>query len=84
MLVDPAALDGGGTVEVGDVVGGEEGGQDVADEAADAVDGKDVEGIVDAQDELELGGVVSEGGAEDPKDDGGPGGDIACLLVREG
>jgi len=41
-----------------DVVGREEGGQDVADEAADGVLGEDVEGVVDAEEELELGGVV--------------------------
>lgn len=77
VVVEPAALDGRHAVERGDVVCGEEGRQDVADEAADAVHGKDVERVVDAEEELELGGVVGERGAEDAVDDSGPDGDVA-------
>lgn len=58
VVVQPAAGDRREAVEMGDVVGCEEGGQDVADEAADGVFGEDVEGVVDAQEELELRGVV--------------------------
>lgn len=75
-MVEPAALDDLDVVEVGDVVGGEEGCADIADEAADAVNGKDVEGVVDAQDELQLGGVVGKGGTEDAVGDSCPDGDV--------
>lgn len=58
MLVEPAAVDLGDTVEVGDVVGGEEGREDVADKPTDGVLSEDVEGVVDTEDELELSGVL--------------------------
>lgn len=58
VVVQPAAGDRAEAVEMRDVVGCEEGGQDVADEAADGVLGEDIEGVVDTEEELELGGVV--------------------------
>ena len=73
VVVEPAAGDLGEAVEVGYVVRGEEGGQDVADQAADGVLGEDVEGVVDAEDELELGGVVGSCCSDDTVDDCGPG-----------
>lgn len=48
---------------------------DVACHTADAVDGKDVEGIVDANEELELGGKVAANGTDDADDEAAPGSD---------
>lgn len=47
-------------------------GQDVADHAAYAVDGKDVEGIVNVENEFELGGQVAAHAATHSNDDGTP------------
>ena len=80
VLVEPAARDGGRAVERGYVVCGEEAGHEVADYAADAVDGEDVEGVVDLDQVLELGGEVAGDGADDAEDDGGPGWDVALLM----
>lgn len=78
VVVEPATLNSRDAIQGGNIVSREKGGADVADEAADAVDGEDVEGVVDAEQELQLGGVVGEGGAEDAAGDGGPDGDVAC------
>ncbi len=43
MVAEPAALDDGCAVEMGDVVCGEEAGEEIADQAAEAVDAEDVE-----------------------------------------
>ena len=74
MTVEPASGDLGETVEVRNVIGREEGSEDVADEAADGVLGENVQRIVDAQDELEFGGVIGAGGTHDAVDDCRPGG----------
>jgi len=58
VLVEPAAVDVGEAVEMRYVVSGEEGCEDVADESTDGVLGKDIEGVVDAEDELELSGIL--------------------------
>jgi hypothetical protein len=58
VVVEPAAGDHGYAIQMCNVVGGEESSEDVADEAADGVFGEDIEGIVDAEDELELGGII--------------------------
>ena len=70
-------------VQVRDVVRREEGGADVTDETANAMDGKDVEGIVDTEDELELCCIVGEASAESTEDDCRPDWNVACwcLLV---
>lgn len=77
MVVEPATIDAGVTVESGDGLAGEECGADVANQAADAVHGKDVKGVVDAKEELDLGGIVGEGSSEDTEDDSGPSGDVS-------
>jgi hypothetical protein len=77
VVVDPAALNDGSVVEMGDVISGKEGGADVADEAADAMNGKDVQGVIDAEEELELGRVVGEGSAQGAEDEGSPERNIA-------
>lgn len=76
VAVEPAAADHLNVVEMGDVVGCEEGRADVAHEAADAVHCKDVERVIDPQQELELGRVVGEASAQDAVDHGGPYGDV--------
>lgn len=72
VVVEPATFDDLHVIQVGNVVGSEKGGADVADQAADAVHGEDVEGVVDAEYELQLSSVVGEAGAEDAVDDGCP------------
>lgn len=51
--------------------------QDVADHAANAVDSENVEGIVNANEKLELGSKVAADGANDANDDAGPRSNIA-------
>lgn len=68
----------GGAIEGGNVVGGKEASADVADETTDSVHGKDVEGIVNAQEELELSSIVGERGSEDAENDSRPDRDITC------
>lgn len=81
VVVEPATLDDLDVVQMGDVVSGEKGGADVADQAADAVHGEDVEGVVDAEHELELGTVVGEAGAENAVDDCCPGRDVSLNVL---
>jgi len=73
VVVEPAAGDLGEAVEVRDVVGREEGREDVADQTADGVLGEDVQRVVDANHELQLGGVVGTCRPDDAVDHGGPG-----------
>ena len=70
VLVEPAAVDLGEAIEVRYVVGGEEGCEDVADESTDGVLSEDIEGIVDAEDKLELGGILMKGVNCDSEDRG--------------
>lgn len=77
MVVEPATIDAGVTVESSDGLAGEECGADVANQAADAVHGEDVKGVVDAKEELDLGGIVGEGSSEDTEDDSRPSGDVS-------
>lgn len=72
VLVQETSFDLGEPIQMRYVIRGEECGQDVADETANAVNGKDVKSVVDAEEELELGRVVCACTAEDAKDDGGP------------
>lgn len=75
-MIEPATLDVGDAVKVGNVVGSEEGGQYISYQAADTVNGEDIEGIIDAKDEFELSGVVGERCTENAVDDSGPDRDI--------
>lgn len=52
-------------------------GEDVADHAADTVDGKDIKTVIDVEDELELGAKVAKDTTADTDDDGSPGPDEA-------
>lgn len=78
IVIEPATLDRGDTVEAGDGVGSEESGANVADETTDAVNSKDIESVVNAEKELELGGVVGKRGAHDAAWYGGPDWDVTC------
>ena len=73
-MVEPASRDLGEAVEMSYVVCGEERGEDVADKTSNGVLGEDIEGVVDAEDELELGGIVGACGSDDSVDDCRPGG----------
>lgn len=68
MLIQPATIDTGHTVECCDAVIGEEGSADVTDKATDAMDSENIKGVVDAQNELELGRIVRKRGTQDSKD----------------
>src|SRR4051812_49260206 len=67
VLVEPATRDDAGAdaVEADDVVGGEEGVEDQADHAADAVLSKHVERVVNADQELNLGGEIAGDAGDD-------------------
>jgi hypothetical protein len=75
VVVDPSTGDDGEAIEMCYVVSSEEGGQDVANETSNGVLGEDIKSIINAEDELELSGVVGTGGTENTVDDGGPGWD---------
>jgi len=68
VLVEPSTGDLGEAIKVRYVVGGEETGEDIADETANGVDGEDIESIVNSEEELELGGIVGTSGANDTED----------------
>lgn len=51
--------------------------EDVANHAADTVDGKDIKTVIDVEDELELGGKVAKDTTADTDDDSSPGLDEA-------
>ncbi len=63
VVLPPAAgvCGAGDAVERGNPAGGEEAGQDVADEAADAVDGEDVEALIDGDEVFVFVGVEAAG-----------------------
>ena len=77
VVVEPTALDQRHAVEVGDVFSRQETRKQVADEAADAVHGEDVERVVGADPVFDLGGEVAADAGGEAVDDGGPGGDEA-------
>jgi hypothetical protein len=77
VMVEPAAWNLGEAIEMCYVISGEEGCEDVADETTDGMFGKDIKSIIDTEDELELGGVVSTCGTDNTIDDCSPSGDEA-------
>jgi hypothetical protein len=80
VVIEPTTLDAGNAVETGDVVCSKESGENVADKAADAVDGENVEGVVNAEDELQLGSVIGKRGTKNTIDDSGPDGDVSLTV----
>jgi hypothetical protein len=74
VMVEPAAWNLGEAIEMCYVVSGEEGCEDVADETADGMFGKDIKSIIDTEDELQLGGVVSTCGTDNTIDNCSPSG----------
>lgn len=76
--VDPTAGDLGQAVEGGDRALGKEGGEEVADDAADRVRRKDVERFVNVEQEFEPGGKVAGDGRDKADRDGSRGLDVAC------
>jgi hypothetical protein len=59
VVVEPASRDVGETIQMGYVVGGEEGSEDVANETSNSVLSKDIKSIINTENKLELGGVLS-------------------------
>jgi len=47
--------------------------EQIANNTTDAVDSKDIEGIIDTNEELEFGGIITSQCADNAKDDGRPG-----------
>lgn len=76
VVVEPSTVDEAEAVQVRYVISGEEGSEDVADETANGVLSKNIQSIVDSEEELELGGIVGACGSDNTIDDSGPGGDI--------
>lgn len=63
-------------LEGGRSLRGKEGSADVASNTTNSVDGKDIESVVDANQELELGGDVAYNTTDDAENDGSPGGNV--------
>jgi hypothetical protein len=61
---------------MGDALAGKEGRADIAHETTDRVDGEDVEGVIDSDEELELRGVVGEGCSQYSVRNGSPDGNV--------
>lgn len=78
-MVDPASVNFGNSIEVSNVVGSKEGSADIADETANAVNGEDVESVVDSEDELELSRVIGESRTKNTKGNGSPDRDVSCI-----
>jgi hypothetical protein len=57
-VVEPSTGNNRETIKMCYVVGSEEGSENVADKTTDSVLGEDIERIVNAEDELQLGGVL--------------------------
>lgn len=73
VVVDESARNAGvHAVEADDVVRGEEGVEDEADHSADSVLSEHVERIIDANEELNLGGEVAADAGDDSEQDRGP------------
>jgi hypothetical protein len=70
VVVEPATGDDSVAIEMRYVIRSEEGSEDIADETADGVFSEDVEGIIDTNEELELGGVLERvsGGKEEEEE----------------
>ena len=77
MAVQPAAGNDGEAVEVGDVVGGEKGGQDVPRKPSDCVHGENIQRVIGFHVVLELGGVIATDGSHHAKDGRRPRGHVA-------
>lgn len=74
--VQPATGNDGIAIKMRYVVRGEEARQDVANEAANTMNGKDVQSIVAAEEVLKLRSVVTGNASADSKDDSRPGWDV--------
>lgn len=61
------------TIETDDGIGGEESVEDETDDTADTVLSEDIEGIVNADEELDLGSEVAGDASDDTEEDAGPG-----------
>ena len=67
-----AVVDDVASVQILDVRGGEESGEDVAGETSNGVNGENIQSIVDTNKELELRGIIARSGADDAEDYRGP------------
>jgi hypothetical protein len=78
VVVDPTAWELGETVKSGDVVSGEETGENVSDEATNTVESEDVETVVNLDEVLEVEGKVAGSGGDDTDWDGGVDWDVTA------
>lgn len=58
VVVEPATVNDAETVEMCYVICGEEGSKDVANQTSNSMFSEDIERIVNAEDKLELGGIL--------------------------
>ena len=69
VVVEESSLDYGVAIKMCYVVGGEESGEDVADQSSNGVDREDVKGVINFEEELELRSIVGTGGSYNTIDD---------------
>jgi len=74
VMIDPATVDLGKSIKVGNVIGSEETGQQISNQTANTVNGEDIKGIVDVKQELELGGIIASDASDNAEDHSSPGG----------
>ncbi len=76
VLVEEAAGDASvDTIQADDVIGSEEGVEDQTDNAADSVFSEHIEGVVNANEELELGAKIASNAGDNTESNAGPWGD---------
>ena len=72
VTVHPTTIDHGGAIQVSYVISGEKSSQKVANQASYAMDGEDVQGVVNMKQELELGSVIACSSSNNTEYDGSP------------
>ena len=76
VLVEPSTWNLSEAIKMCYVISSEEGCEDVADETTNGMFSKDIKSIIDAEDELELGGIVAGRASDNAVDDGSPSGNL--------
>jgi len=74
VLIDPATVDLGSPIQVGNVIGSEETCQKISNQTANTVNGENIKSIVDVKQELELGGIIASNASDNAEDHSSPGG----------
>lgn len=77
VTVDPSTWNDSGAIEMSYVVRGKDTSQQVSDDSSNTVLSEDIEGVVNVDEELELGGVVACGSSDNTVDNSGPWWDVS-------